>query len=121
VDHAAIRQCLHLLGGKEVLLMFPEGTRGDGMALQKAEEGMGLLAARSGCAVVPVYVQGTEQVLPKGRRIPRIHPVTVYFGHPVRPIADVPRAESRWTYKQLSEQVMKGIAELKARASSPGS
>ncbi len=121
VDYGAIRQCLRLLREGEVLLMFPEGTRGDGVALQEAEEGIGLLAARSGCPVVPVYVRGTDHVLPRGRRIPRIRPVTVYFGHLLRPMAEVPRGGSRWTYMQLSEQVMKGIAELKARACSPES
>lgn len=120
VDHGAIRQCLRLLGEQEGLLMFPEGTRGDGMALREAEEGIGLLAERSGCAVVPVYVHGTDCVLPRGRWIPQLRPVTVYFGQPLRPVAGVPRRESRWTHKQLSEQVMKGIAELKARACSPG-
>lgn len=120
VDHGAIRQCLRLLGEQERLLMFPEGTRGDGMALREAEEGIGLLAERSGCAVVPVFVHGTDGVLPRGRWIPRLRPVTVYFGQPLRPVAGVPHRESRWAYKQLSEQVMKGIAELKARAFSPG-
>jgi hypothetical protein len=30
------------------------------VALQKAEEGIGLLAARAGCPVIPVHVQGTS-------------------------------------------------------------
>ncbi|MFQ5846452.1 MAG: lysophospholipid acyltransferase family protein [Candidatus Methylomirabilales bacterium] len=121
VDHAAIRQCLRLLGEGESLLMFPEGTRGDGMALQAAEEGIGFLAARSGCAVVPVYVQGTDNVLPRGKRIPRVRPVAVYFGSALRLAPETTREASRWGYRCLSERVMKGIAELRARAHSPGS
>jgi 1-acyl-sn-glycerol-3-phosphate acyltransferase len=119
-DHGAIRQCLRLLAAGEVLLMFPEGTRGNGSALQEGEEGIGLLAARSGCPVVPVYVHGTDGVLPRGRRIPRVHPVTIYFGRPLRLAADTPRGQSRWAYRCLTEQVMKEIAELKARADSSG-
>jgi len=117
-DRGAIKQCLRLLAEGEILLMFPEGTRGDGMALLEAEGGIGFLAARSGCPVVPVYVQGTDNVLPRGKRIPRLHPVTVYFGRPLRLAAETNRKESRWSYRQLSEQVMKEIGALKVRAHS---
>lgn len=117
-DHAAVRQCLRLLAEGEMLLMFPEGTRGDGMALLEAEEGIGFLAARSGCPVVPVYVQGTDDVLPRGKRIPRVRPVAVYFGRPLRLAVETHRKESRWSYRRLSEQIMKGISELKVRAHS---
>ena len=120
VDHSAIKQCLRLLGEGEFLLMFPEGTRGDGMALREAEEGIGLLAARSGCPVVPVYVRGTDKVLPRGKRIPRVHPVTVYFGRPLWLHRETVRREGRWGYRSLSEQVMTGIAELKAMADAAG-
>lgn len=121
VIHSAIRQCLRLLGEGEILLMFPEGTRGDGMALRQAEGGIGLVAARSGCPVVPVYLQGTDKVLPRGRRIPRIHPVSVHFGQPLRLAGEASCKVNRWDYRRVSEQVMKGIVELKARAHSPGS
>ncbi len=119
VDYAGIRQCLRLLDQGEVLLVFPEGTRGDGVALQKAEEGIGLLAARAGCPVIPVYVQGTDKVLPRGKRIPRVHPVTVYFGHPLRVAGENSGKEGRGSYRRLSEQVMEEIAELQARARAP--
>jgi 1-acyl-sn-glycerol-3-phosphate acyltransferase len=120
VNYSAIKRCLRLLEAGEVLLMFPEGTRGDGRILKEGEEGIGLLAARSGCPVVPVYVRGTDKVLPKGKRIPRVHPVTVYFGQPLWPHREAVREEGRWGYRQLSEQVMRGIAELKAVADAAG-
>lgn len=120
VDHAAIRQCLQRLERGEVLLMFPEGTRGDGVALRQPEEGIGFLAARSGCPVVPVHVQGTDKVLPRGRWIPRFRRVTIYFGHPLRLTSANARREGRGSYRRFSEQVMKEIAELQAGASAVG-
>jgi 1-acyl-sn-glycerol-3-phosphate acyltransferase len=120
VDPSAIKRCLRLLEEGEVLLMFPEGTRGDGQSLREGEEGIGLLAARSGCPVVPVYVRGTDKVLPKGKRIPRVHPVTVYFGQPMRLHREAVRGEGRGDYRRLSEQVMRGIAEIKAAADTAG-
>lgn len=120
VDYAAIRQSLRLLKEGEIVAVFPEGTRGDGKALQEAEEGIGFLAARSGCPIIPVYVQGSGKVLPRDKRIPRVHPVTVHFGHPLRLGGETPHKETRRDHRRLTEEVMKGIAELKARSHSPG-
>lgn len=119
VDHGAVRQCLRLLDEGEVLLVFPEGTRGNGVALREAEEGIGFLAARSGCPVVPVYLHGTDGVLPRGRRIPRLNPVTIYFGQPLRLTGKTAARDARGGYRRLSEEVMKGIQDLKARTHSP--
>ena len=46
--------------------------------------GVGLLAARGGVPVVPVYLGGLFAVLPKGRSVPRPGPVQVRFGPPLR-------------------------------------
>ena len=119
VDYTAIRQSLRLLEEGEILAIFPEGTRGDGMVLKEAEEGIGFLAARSGRPVVPVYLHGTDSVLPRGKRIPRVHPVTIYFGHPLRLGGGVSAGEGRESYRRLSEEVMKGIGELKAQIHAP--
>lgn len=119
VDYAAIKQSLRLLEEGEILAIFPEGTRGDGMVLKEAEEGIGFLAARSGRPVVPVYLHGTDSVLPRGKRIPRVHPVTIYFGHPLRLGGDVSGREGRGSYRRLSEEVMKGIDKLKAQIHAP--
>ncbi len=121
VDYAAMRQSLRLLQEGEIVAMFPEGTRGDGMTLQEAEQGIGFLAARSGCPVVPVYVHGTDSVLPRGKRFPRIHPVTVYFGVPLHLSGEAGHPDARGIYRRLSDEVMKGIAELKARTNAPAS
>jgi hypothetical protein len=37
---------------------------------------------RSGAPAVPAYIGGAFEALPRVRRIPRIHPITVSFGHP---------------------------------------
>lgn len=120
VDYAGIRQCLQRLEQGEVLLMFPEGTRRDGSGLGQPEEGIGLLAVRSGCPVVPVHVQGTDKVLPRGRWIPRRHPVTVHFGGPLWLTREHARREGRGSYRRFSDHVMKEIAELQARTSAVG-
>jgi 1-acyl-sn-glycerol-3-phosphate acyltransferase len=67
------------------LVIFPEGGRSpDGWA-QDFRGGAAYLAVRSGRPVVPVYIEGTRHVWPKGRRVPRPHKVTVTFGTPISP------------------------------------
>jgi 1-acyl-sn-glycerol-3-phosphate acyltransferase len=65
------------------LVIFPEGGRSpDGWA-QEFRGGAAYLAVRSGRPVVPVYIDGTRQMWPKGQRLPRPHKVTVTFGTPI--------------------------------------
>jgi 1-acyl-sn-glycerol-3-phosphate acyltransferase len=67
------------------LVIFPEGGRSpDGWA-QEFRGGAAYLAVRSGRPVVPVYIEGTRHMWPKGQRLPRPHKVTVTFGTPISP------------------------------------
>jgi len=67
------------------LVIFPEGGRSpDGWA-QEFRGGAAYLAVRSGRPVVPVYIEGTRQMWPKGQRLPRPHKVSVIFGTPITP------------------------------------
>lgn len=44
---------------------------------------MGRLALRLGVPVVPVHLDGSRALMPKGRWMPRRRPVRVRFGEPV--------------------------------------
>lgn len=75
------------------VLVFPEGTRSRDGEISPFHPGIGLLAARSGCQVLPVRIVGTAAVLPKGARWPRRSQVEVRFGAPLRPApGEDPRA-----------------------------
>lgn len=86
---SSVKRTLELLRRGEVVMMFPEGTRGDGIAPGPLRPGVSLLAARAGASVVPVFHAGMERVLPRGARWPRRHPLRVCFGTPLRPPAAV--------------------------------
>ncbi|MFN7172573.1 MAG: lysophospholipid acyltransferase family protein [Fimbriimonadaceae bacterium] len=60
-DTEAVRMALSMLAESEALLMFPEGSRGDGLALQPFQRGIVMLAKRSAAQVVPVGIHGTEK------------------------------------------------------------
>ena len=78
-DRGALTEFLHQLDLGYPVLIFPQGTRGG----EKPQAGVGFLAVKSGKAVLPTYIEGTDQVLPKGKSFPQRHPVKVIFGEPL--------------------------------------
>lgn len=103
-DRTALKRALDVLRAGGVLGVFPEGTRGEGR-LESVQHGIGYLALRAGCPVVPVVCVGTAEALPKGRRLPRWRaPVTVAFG-PAFEVAVDGDARARSTIAAAAEQV----------------
>jgi 1-acyl-sn-glycerol-3-phosphate acyltransferase len=65
-------------------VLFPEGGRSPDGWGQEFRGGAAFLAKQSGVPVVPVYVEGTSKILPKGKTVPRPHDVLISFGSPLR-------------------------------------
>lgn len=114
-DLQAIKQAVSVLQEGELVLIFPEGTRGDGRRLGPAKPGIGLIAARSHAPVVPAFHRGTERALPRGAWIPRPHRVTVRFGPPLR--FEETQADGRPGHPDtFSRIIMERIAALNAQS-----
>jgi 1-acyl-sn-glycerol-3-phosphate acyltransferase len=111
-DAGALRLAAGLLKAGQGLLVFPEGTRGDGLTLARGRAGVGMLAAMSGVPVVPVYVSGTAQALPKGAAWPRPARVRIAFGPALR----FERERGKERYQSISDEIMAAIGRLKAEA-----
>lgn len=103
----AFKQVASEIQGGKTVVIFPEGTRGDGARLGPMKRGGFLIAKRARVSVVPVAVMGTEHVLPRGRRLPRSGRVLVRVGT-VIPARDV-RALSA---SDLRDRVRAELAEL---------
>ena len=50
--------------------MFPEGTRATSDNMQQFKTGLAYLASKLDIPVVPAYVKGTREILPKLRVVP---------------------------------------------------
>jgi len=75
-DMESIRKCIAILQGGEAVIVFPEGTRNDGVTMNPLHPGVAMLAKRAGVPVVPAGISGTQKG-GKGR-------VRVIYGEPVR-------------------------------------
>lgn len=103
-DRTALTRALGVLDNGGVLGVFPEGTRGEGK-LETIQHGIGYLALRAGCPVVPVLCTGTAEALPKGRLLPKWRaPVDIVFGPAFRIEVDGNR-RARSTVAAAAEQV----------------
>jgi 1-acyl-sn-glycerol-3-phosphate acyltransferase len=110
-DLAAMKRSLQILARGEALVMFPEGARQTSGELGEAEIGVGMIAVRSGAPTVPVLIQGTDRLLPKGTGLPRPARVTLRFGPPVvfKPAGAKPTRED---YTTAAREIMHAIGRL---------
>jgi 1-acyl-sn-glycerol-3-phosphate acyltransferase len=112
-DRGAIRQALQLLDDGNVLHIFPEGTRSIDGTLGTAQAGVGLIAHRTTASVLPVFLDGTEKVLPRGAKMMKLAKVKLSFGRPLDLEHYRKAASSRETRAKIGEVVMSSIAELR--------
>lgn len=81
----ALRCILAALGQGDSLILFPEGTRGDGVQVGELKPGLFLVAReRPGVGLVPVYLQNLSRILPKGEALPVPLLASVTFGGAIR-------------------------------------
>jgi len=113
-DVEAFRLAKRILDEGHVLFVFPEGTRSPDGGLQHAQDGVAVLAIRTGAPIVPLAIAGSNRVWPKGQTLP--HPgghVTVRVGQPFRPADELPPDTDRRTAKPLvTRMIMDHIAAL---------
>jgi 1-acyl-sn-glycerol-3-phosphate acyltransferase len=117
-DRHALRTALGILERGGVVVMFPEGTRGRDRALREPEPGAALLARRTGAALLPVALLGTDVVLPRDARRLRRGQITVRIGAPLE-IGASPRdnghgAGGRADLEAIGRRYMTEIARLLA-------
>lgn len=101
----SIDNSLRALEDQRNLLIFPEGGRSPDGWSRKHRPGAAFLARRSGAPVVPVYIDGTGTILPKGKNWPTRARCAVVFGDPMT------MGEDEDT-RAFAERIERRIAEL---------
>ena len=84
-DIGALKKAFSLLAKKKGVCVFPEGARSLSGKLQKLQAGIGLLAIKSRCPVVPVLIVGTDKALPVKAKFIKLEKVIAYVGKPIFP------------------------------------
>ena len=115
--HGSLRESLQLAGQAlrqgYNLLIFPEGTRSQSGQLLEFKPTLGYLSLTYQIDILPLYLEGTYEALPKGALIPKAKKLAVRIGVPLR-YEDMKRetvgmarsASYRWV-TQKSEQAVR--------------
>lgn len=82
---ALFREAKALLQSGCTIIMYPEGTRSPDGALGRFRAGAFKLAMETGVPIVPLCMDGTGKVFPKGQRFGQIAPVRISLLQPVLP------------------------------------
>jgi len=108
----ALEQQKQLLEAGEAIALYPEGTRSLDGRLYKGRTGVAFLALQTGAPVVPVGLIGTNEVMPVGAKLPRMHPrATIRFGAPIDVSAHGPASSGR-ARRLATDEIMAAIHEL---------
>ena len=107
-DREATTAARKILDAGKPLMIFPEGTRQTGQQIGELFDGTTWIAAKTGAAIVPVGIAGTEVAMPPGAKRPHRTKVGVVVGKPIEmPEGRVPRSK-------LTELTERMRAELQA-------
>ncbi|MEA2692240.1 MAG: hypothetical protein QOJ16_1627 [Acidobacteriota bacterium] len=93
------------LGRGEIMILFPEGSRGEPERLSEFKSGVAHLAlAHPEVPVIPVFLHGLGKSLPKGSALPVPFFCDVFVGEPI------PCTEDRKVYMQELRERMDALA-----------
>ncbi|MDD5129503.1 MAG: lysophospholipid acyltransferase family protein [Candidatus Omnitrophica bacterium] len=107
-DFSALKKSLNIARSGEGLAIFPEGTRRlPDKAFMNPEPGVGFLADKAGVPVIPAFIKGTYEALPKGvnRKINFGREIRLRFGKEIH-------IERGKPYQETSDLIMANIKQL---------
>ncbi len=109
-DIKSLKLALKALKDNQCIGIFPEGTRMPPGKFGKAQSGVGLLATRTGVPVIPVFISGTEKILPRDYKFPKLfkYDINISVGKPIFFSKDN-------DYKEASQKIMEEIIKLRGK------
>jgi 1-acyl-sn-glycerol-3-phosphate acyltransferase len=112
MDRTTLREIFRLLEHEEMMLVFPEGTRTHDGRLGEAKLGVGLIAHHARATVIPAYVRGSYEILPRHAKRIHLNRCAVSFGPPVELDALYRQGKSKEVYKRIGDRIMESIRRL---------
>ncbi len=88
----ALQTAAYVLRNDRSVCVFPEGGRSPDGSLLEFKKGVGILAVEMGVPVIPVFISGAFEAMPRNAAWPRPRRITVVFGTPLR-VADLDLAQ----------------------------
>jgi long-chain acyl-CoA synthetase len=119
--HGSLRESLRLasevIKQGYILLIFPEGTRSTTGLMVDFKPSLGYLALTNKIDVLPMYLDGTHDALPKGGLLPKKRDIAAHLG-PVISYEQMKRATEGMSRSDAYREVSR-LAELAVRGLAP--
>ena len=107
-SRAALHRIDQALAAGDSLIIFPEGTRGDGTTIGDLKPGLYFIAhQRPRVELVPVYLQDLNRILPKGEVLPVPLLGSATFGAPLT----LTPGEDRHAFLQRARTALMALGE----------
>jgi len=114
--HKAIQMSSYVVRNGESLLIFPEGARSYDGEIMEFKKGVGMLSLEFNIPLIPTYIKGSFEILPRGSVRPHFKRIGIIFGEPLYP-SDLDRTKKpsdmddyQFLVNELRERV-KGLEE----------
>jgi long-chain acyl-CoA synthetase len=79
----ALQVSAYVIKNKRSLCIFPEGGRSFDGSIMPFKKGIGVLALELNIPVIPAFIKGTFEALPRGAKFIRPSKIEVFFGMPI--------------------------------------
>jgi 1-acyl-sn-glycerol-3-phosphate acyltransferase len=111
-SEASLNTGLQVLGGGDLLGIYPEGTRSPDGRLYRGKTGVARLALESGAPVVPVAMIGTNIAQPIGKVIPKPMRIGIVVGEPLDFSRYRGMENDRFILRSVADEIMYAIMRL---------
>ncbi|QAY61948.1 1-acyl-sn-glycerol-3-phosphate acyltransferase [Microbacterium protaetiae] len=111
-SEASLNTGLQVLGGGELLGIYPEGTRSPDGRLYRGRTGIARMALEAKVPVIPVIMVDTDSMMPIGRRMPRIVRVGVVIGEPLDFSRYAGMENDRYILRSVVDEIMVALQRL---------
>lgn len=101
--------------GNRNIIIYPEGTRSVTGKMGKFKKGPAMIATELGIPIVPAYLYGTYQAMPKGSKFIMPHKLHVVIGKPIEPgdyLAGGDGTTHKHVYDRITEDLEQSIHRL---------
>jgi 1-acyl-sn-glycerol-3-phosphate acyltransferase len=76
--------CMSKIRKGNSILLFPEGTRSQNGRINQFKKGAILLSKKAHLPIIPAYIRGSFESLPKSRYVPKRKKISLYLDQPVQ-------------------------------------
>lgn len=111
-DLEALRRCILVINAGEPLVLFPEGTRQSGNAIQPLFDGAAYVALKTQVPIVPVGIGGSEDIMPSGSSKIRRRKCAAVIGAPIYPSKTNGARASRAEVRELTAKLAGALQDL---------